>query len=140
MKFLTKHTDYAVRALLRLSLEPDRFMPSSEISREEKIPAHFLRRILQALIKDKLLLSKEGIAGGVKLNRRPEDISIIDVMKLFQGEFRLSECMFRRQACPNRPDCVLRSRICQIERRFEAEFRGITIGTLRSDLRKRQGR
>ena len=59
MKLLTKNTDYAVRALLHLARRKKEFVSSREISREEKIPLHYLRRILQKLKEEKLVSARE---------------------------------------------------------------------------------
>jgi Rrf2 family protein len=133
MKLITKNTDYAVRALIQLAKEPGRYVSAAEISKRETIPVPFLKRLLQTLIKEKYLLSREGAAGGVRLNKRTDRIRIIDIMKLFQGEFRISECMFRKRICPNRATCVLRRRMRTIESNLIAEFAGITIATLLKD-------
>jgi Rrf2 family protein len=135
MRLITKETDYAIRAVVNLARRPGAFTSSAEISAQEQIPLPFLRRILQRLLKAGLVVSREGIAGGVSLKPRPEGIQILDVMKVFQGEVELSKCMFRRRLCANRGACVLRQRIKEIERSLTAQFADITIADLRGDLR-----
>lgn len=130
MKVLTKHTDYAVRAMIALSFSGNTYMSSSEMAETEGIPYHFLRRILQRLAVSGLVESREGSGGGVKLAVDPSEIRIIDVIKIFQGEIELSECMFRRRICENRATCALRHEIKRIENLVKAEFERLTIGTL----------
>lgn len=137
MKLLTKHTDYAVRALLHLSVAGgDGYHSSSEIARAQGIPLNFLRGILNRLIAAGYLVSKEGVAGGVRLKAAPESISIASLIRLFQGEVEISSCMFRRQLCSNRSQCVLRKRLLAIERTLVTEFDAITIKTLMDDLKQ----
>jgi Rrf2 family protein len=133
MKLLTKNTDYAVRALIHVAANPGRYIPASEIAKKESIPAQFLKRILQILIAEGFLSSKEGITGGVRLRREPGRISVIDIIRLFRGDFQISECMFRGKLCPNRPTCVLRARIQGIEQKITKEFEGISIADLLKD-------
>jgi len=130
MKLLTKHTDYAVRALSYLARHNERFVPSDEIARYDKIPAYFLRRVLNALIKDGTLDSKEGKNGGVRLAVKPRNIRIIDLIKLFQGDIRLSECMVRKNICPNRNKCLLRKKILKAESRLVRDINGIKLSDL----------
>ena len=59
MKLLTKETDYAVRALVYLAANRDRFVSSREISKEEEIPLPYLRRILQKLREEKIVRTVE---------------------------------------------------------------------------------
>ncbi|MBO8092647.1 MAG: Rrf2 family transcriptional regulator [Prosthecochloris sp.] len=135
MQVLTKHTDYAIRALLELAARPGEYLSARRIADAQQIPYQFLRGILQELVRGGLVGSKEGARGGVKLQRKPEDISLREVIELFQGKVELSECMFRKQLCANRSKCVLRHQIMKIEQVVSREFDRITIGSLLDDLK-----
>jgi Rrf2 family transcriptional regulator, cysteine metabolism repressor len=130
MKLITKNTDYAVRALVHLANHPGGVIPASRIALEENIPEKFLRRLLRELIKKGYLVSKEGKGGGVALNKNPKDIRVIELMKIFQGDFQISQCMFRKDICPNRKSCVLRSKVREIEKGLEKKFGEISISSL----------
>lgn len=135
MKLITKDTDYAIRALLYLAQNDEGFKSSQTIARKNKIPLPFLRRVLQVLIKHRIVISKEGVDGGVKLRSKPNSIHLSDLIKTFQGNIQLSECMFRKNLCPNRSRCVLRKRIKGIEQKVIKEFKRLSIATLLEDLR-----
>lgn len=138
MKVLTKNTDYAIRALLVLGAHEGEYVSARQISQEQGIPYQFLRRILQALSKHGLISSKEGVQGGVKLERYPGTIKIREVIEIFQGKVELSECMFRKQICSNRANCVLRHEIMRIEQIVNHEFEQLTVGKLLDDLKMLQ--
>jgi len=135
MKVLNKETDYAVRALISLGMKPDGWVSARSISDEQAIPYQFLRRILQELIRSGLVESKEGAGGGVRLGKSPEEIGVAEVIEIFQGKVQISECMFRKQLCSNRANCVLRHEIMRIERMVSEEFSKVTVGKLISDLK-----
>jgi Rrf2 family protein len=130
MRMLTKETDYAIRAVASLAARPGAVLSSAEISRREAIPLPFLRRILGRLLRAGLVASREGAAGGVSLAARPEEIRVLDIMRIFQGDVRLSECMFRKRICANRGTCVLRTHIRRIERSITEQFGAISIADL----------
>ncbi len=130
MKLLTKHTDYAIRALVYLARRPDAFVSAREIAEEQIVPYPFLRRILQSLIQAKLVVSQGGVCGGVKMARAPGKIRVVDIIDLFQGEVQLMDCMMRSKACPHRPTCPLRGEVSKIEALVEKEFGKITIAKL----------
>lgn len=44
MKILTKNTDYAIRALLALSMAEKSFLSSKQISLDQNIPYSFLKK------------------------------------------------------------------------------------------------
>lgn len=134
MKLLTKDTDYAVRAIVNLARNPEGYRSSRIIAADEGIPLQFLRRILQKLTKAGLVISREGVNGGVRLKTRPKDIRVSDIIKIFQGDIELSECMFRKRLCAHRSTCVLRARIKTIEEMVNQEFEKVTIATLVRDM------
>ncbi len=130
MKVLTKNSDYAIGALVILAKNKDKFLSAREIAVRQKIPYQFLRRILQELIRNKLVVSREGGSGGFKIDADPKKVSIVDVIKIFQGNIRVSDCMFRRKICQNRSNCILRKEIKRVERIIAKEFEGITLARL----------
>ena len=140
MKLLTKHTDYAIRALLELAGSKGEFLSARQIAKQQHVPYQFLRQILQELIKNKLVISKEGREGGFRIDKDPDLISIVDIIAIFQGNIQLSECMFRKKLCANRSNCVLRKQINRIEKLVTEEFEDVTIGNLLKDLKKQKRR
>src|SRR3990167_1406860 len=99
MKLLSRNTDYAVRAVCYIAKRKDDLVSATELVKELKIPRPFLRKILQALNKKGLLKSYKGISGGFKLAHKAEDVYIIDLIEVFQGPFKLNECLFRKEIC-----------------------------------------
>jgi Rrf2 family transcriptional regulator, cysteine metabolism repressor len=134
MKLLTKQTDYAVRALLHIAMTHPNILSSRVISEENDIPLSFLRQIIKQLKAQGILSSRKGKMGGVYLLRNPEDISLEELVTIFQGPIRLTECLFRKTLCPNRPTCVLRSRLKKVEEKVKEEFSQITLEVLLRDI------
>ena len=130
MKLIRKDTDYAVRAIAFLAKNTNRFCSSSEISKNANVPLSYLRRILQTLVKEGFVESKEGIKGGLKLIKSPKEINLANLINIFQGTFELSDCMFRKKICENRAHCPLRKAIKRIEDKITKEVKGITIAKL----------
>ncbi|MEI6691838.1 MAG: Rrf2 family transcriptional regulator [Chlorobium sp.] len=134
MKVLTKNTDYAVRALLALAKAKGSYLSAKAIATEHDIPYQFLRRLLQEMIRHNLIISKEGAQGGFMIEKDPDEITVTQLIEIFQGKVQVSECMFRKQICGNRARCVLRHEIMRIENVVQNEFEKVTIGKLLRDL------
>jgi Rrf2 family protein len=130
MKFINKNTDYAARALMTLASNKGKYMSVMDISMAQKIPYQFLRRVMQPLIKNKMVVSREGALGGVKLFLNPKDIRIMDLVRIYHEKVELSECTFRGKPCANRAHCVLRKEVTRIEKQAFAEFEKLTIKKL----------
>lgn len=129
MKLLTRNTDYAVRALVAMAVRKS-IVTVSELVIELKIPKPFLRRILQRLTKADMLVSLKGKRGGFMLKRSPVKIRLVDLMVVFQGQIHLNECLFKKNVCPDRKRCLLRSKISEIEKFALTKLRSITIAKL----------
>lgn len=58
MQLLTKHTDFAIRALLMLAGQPDTYLSARRIADDQQIPYQFLRGLLQELSSEGLVRSR----------------------------------------------------------------------------------
>jgi transcriptional regulator, BadM/Rrf2 family len=85
------------------------------------------------LIRNNIAVSREGVGGGVRLAGDPRSINVADVVRMMQGDITLSECMFRKKMCANRPRCLLRRKIMAIEEKVNREFERISIADLMSE-------
>ena len=130
MKLLTKDTDYAARALCVMALKPGEFVSARDISKTQNVPYQFLRRILQKLIQADLVESKEGAGGGVKMIKAPDKVGMMDLIRIFQGEMDLNECIFRDKLCMNAGTCILRCEVGRIKETVSKEFKKVTIKKL----------
>ena len=129
MNLLKRDTDYAVRALLYLIKKGER-VSSSEMEKNLALPRPFLRQILQTLQKGGYLHSVKGNEGGFELLRKPEEIHVLDLIKVFQQDFELCDCLFKKKICPDRKVCPLRKKLKNIEASVKEEFQSITLQSL----------
>jgi Rrf2 family protein len=91
---LSKKTRYAIVALTRLAREYGKGpMQIREIAEGEKIPQSFLENILLDLKKSGILGSNLGKAGGYYLLKKPEEVSLAEVVRLFEGTISLMYCV-----------------------------------------------
>ena len=130
MKFMTRNTDYALRALIYMAKLKSGIATVDEIAAKEKLPKVFLRRILQKLAKKKILSSYKGKAGGFVFLSKSRELSVTDVMKVFQGDIDLTNCLLKGKACPNEVMCSLRKKIKAISSAVVKELNKITIKSL----------
>lgn len=85
MKISTRG-EYGIRAMLYIAMSGgDQAVTSREIASRQGIPEPYLRQILAALAKDRLIQSNRGPQGGHLLARPAEDISLRDVLVALEG-------------------------------------------------------
>ena len=106
---ITRASEYAILSLIVLS-KASSPMDSETLSRELSIPKSFLAKILQALAKKDILKSFKGVNGGFVLNKKAEEISMLEVMSAVEGKApAVFECAPSREDCPSD-----RAKICSI--------------------------
>ena len=83
---LTKTTISGLKALVFLGLHPDH-QPASPrvIAQAFNESPTYLAKVLRQLVKAGILKAQRGVAGGVSLNRSPEQISLLSVVEACQG-------------------------------------------------------
>ena len=87
---LSAKTEYACLAMLELAKEYDSGEPLQLrcIAAEQGIPARFLVQILLQLKGASLVASTRGAAGGYRLARPPQEITLADVIDVMEGDER----------------------------------------------------
>ncbi len=105
---ITNQADYALRSLLYLAPLDNKIpVPSSVIAEEMQISRIFLSRINSQLSAAKLIKTKRGARGGICLARKPEEISIHDVLTAVSGPIHLIQCTKEPQNCSLSENCML---------------------------------
>lgn len=102
---ITRETDYAIRCILHLAKLDGGMSTVRNIADEESIPKSFAAKIVQKLSKAGLIEAVRGIKGGITISRRPEDISLLDVVEAIEGPISMNICVLDRQSCDRRPQC-----------------------------------
>ena len=103
---------------------------AAELVKKLRMPKAFLRKVLQALQKRGVLKSTKGSRGGFMLARFPDKIFLSDLIKIFQGEVKIIECLFRKKVCPRVKTCPLRKKIKNIEKMVLSELKSVSIASL----------
>ncbi len=131
MKFITRYTDYALRSLLFLasqaSKESGKCFKVDEVAKELNLPRAQMRRIFQTLAKEEILKSCKGRSGGFELNVNPKDVSMVDIIKIFQGPIDLSNCFLQKDICPNKPKCAIRAKLEKVSKIVEQELNSLRL-------------
>ena len=83
---LTSRSEYALLALIHLARHNDEeFISVDTIAQAQGIPPKFLEQILLALKRSHFLRSVKGQHGGYQLAKAPKQISLAEVIRLFDG-------------------------------------------------------
>ncbi len=106
---LTLYTDFALRLLMLLALEPDDIHTVEETARRYAISRNHLTKVAQRLVQTGFVYSVRGRHGGLRLAKTPEDIRLGAVVRATEDNFALVECFDKdRNRCVVTSACGLR--------------------------------
>src|SRR3989304_5955757 len=97
----TKRADYGLMAIHYIAVH-DRLGAggAKRIAEEFQIPPELLAKILQRLAKRRLIVAQAGPKGGYVLSRRPNEISVGEVVRALGGPIRIVRCLGTTGAPP----------------------------------------
>ena len=137
---LSKKADYALLAMRHLAAHADRgAMPARELAEAYDIPAELLAKVLQKLVRAKLLDSHQGIRGGYGLSRPAASISVADVIQAIDGPFSVTACSTENSGCDQYSKCSVRDPLWQIRERIAAALATVSVAELAADQIKGEG-
>ncbi len=98
---LSNTCKYAIRSLIYLAnyAGETKKIGIKKISEDLNIPSPFLGKILQSLAREKILCSTKGPNGGFALGKKPEEISLYDIVVHVDGEEYFNNCIIRLEPC-----------------------------------------
>lgn len=135
MRLSTK-SRYGVRALFDIAYNCGN-MPTQiqDISRRQNISPRYLEQIFQSLKHAGLLKSKRGPQGGYCLAKKPEDITVLDILCATESDVMLVDCTNavkakRKKSCATELHCVTRSVWAEAADALRNLFGNITLETL----------
>ena len=129
---LSKKSDYALMAMRHLALRGDRGASASarEISEAYDIPLELLAKVLQRLVRTKLLVSVQGTRGGYRLGRPATGISVADVIQAVDGPVTVTACSPNDHACDQYTKCSIRDPLWKIKGRILEMLSTVTVAEM----------
>jgi Rrf2 family protein len=116
-------TEYAIRALIEIATRPqDQQVLASELGDALQIPNHYLSKILQQLVRKRLLNSVRGRQGGFRLARPAAEIRLREIVEPFEDMKRYEECILGQSVCSDAGACPLHDFWGDVRQRYLDEL------------------
>ena len=104
---LTQAADYAVRAMIHLAGLPQATRVTlPDLASAIGSPAQFLSKVLQQMVKARLVVSQRGGGGGFQLAVDPEQVSLFQVVEAIEGPTALNRCLIAGHSCNRQSWCA----------------------------------
>ncbi len=149
MVTLSKKTEYALIALTYLTAEPKNTHSARALAQRSKMPPALLMNVLKQLSGAGLVESVRGAAGGYRLGRPADEITLTEVIAAVDGPVHLTACAgtageereHARQGCRLGGGCPVHGALEGIHERLVAFLSSITLEQIAADeLAKSAGR
>jgi Rrf2 family protein len=127
---LTKKADYGLIAVRHLAEHADLGACSAkDLAEMYGIPQEALAKILQQLVKSKLLVSQHGTNGGYVLSRDPRQISALEVIRAIEGAPFMTSCRSSK-GCGTSLKCTVREPLQKVGRAIESVLANLSVWEL----------
>jgi Rrf2 family transcriptional regulator, iron-sulfur cluster assembly transcription factor len=137
---LSNTCKYAIRALIYLGkhADGDPRIGIKKISNDLSIPTPFLGKILQNLVKQKILVSTKGPNGGFALAHSADRISLYDIVKIVDGEDFFKNCLIGLHPCSNHAEngkpCPVHKSFGPVRKQLCDFYKETTIASITEDM------
>ena len=129
---LSKKADYALMAMKHLAIRQDAGASSSarEIAEAYEIPLELLAKVLQRLVRSRLLVSVQGTRGGYRLGRAPAAIPVAEVIQAVDGPLTVTACSDDDHQCEQYSKCSIRDPLWKIRGRIIEVLTTVSVADL----------
>jgi len=139
---LNAFTDYCLRTLIYLAVQPDELATRAQIAAAYEISDNHLMKVVHFLGKEGLIETLRGRRGGIRLAQAAEEIHIGELVRLCESDVPMVECFddAHQQQCRIDGMCVLKHALFAAREAMYAELDKYTLSSLvsnRQDLAKR---
>jgi Rrf2 family transcriptional regulator, cysteine metabolism repressor len=139
---ITFKGDYALKALLDLSIHFGKAQTIEDVAKRQDIPAKFLEQILLSLKKGGFVKSVRGKKGGYLLSRDPKAITLGDALRYVEGPVEPLACVCKggEKTCDYSARCALRDVFNDIGKYTAAKVDSVTFADLRDKQIKKEAK
>jgi Rrf2 family transcriptional regulator, iron-sulfur cluster assembly transcription factor len=141
---LSNTCKYALRAMIYLAKfsTPDKRVGIKKIADDLYLSYPFLGKILQHLVKQKLLVSNRGPSGGFILARDASDISLYDIVVSVDGEEFFTNCLIGLEPChsqdTHKPLCPIHNRYNELRKKITKFYKETNLELISRDIEKHE--
>jgi len=123
---LALQTDYAMRTLIYLAFRNER-ITAVEVANFYKISAAHVAKVVNLLSKFGFIRSVRGAGGGIELAKQADQIFVGEVLKAFEGNMHLLECIGVENMCVVQKNCKLKNVLITAEQIQMNYLNGVSL-------------
>lgn len=124
-------TEYAIRAAIDIATRPEgEQVLAAQLGEALGIPHHYLSKILQQLVRARVLTSVRGRRGGFRLAKPAAKIKLREIVAPFEDLKKCEECILGQPVCSEAGACPLHDFWGDVRERYLHELDTKTLEEL----------
>lgn len=127
---ISKLADYATVILTTMAESPEQLYSSQWLAEHTRLEQPTVAKLLKQLSQGGVVNSVRGAAGGYRLSRSPELISIAEVLLAVEGPVGLTECSVHQGLCGHEHFCGTRANWRKIHAAIDSALRTVTLADM----------
>lgn len=129
-RLLGSRSDYGLLILMELAKSyGQKLVPLSKIASSYNLSLSYLEQLMIVLRKARLVIAKRGKEGGYSLTRRPDLISITEILEALEGPIQMVGCQGGGE-CPLNVSCMMCGFWLELQRKLHRSLRETTLSDL----------
>lgn len=104
---VSRLADYASVVMACLARHSTEVLPAAEVGEETRLELPTVSKLLKRLAQAGLVESFRGAAGGYRLARSAQDISLAEIVEALDGPIGLTECSIGHAGCERQSYCAV---------------------------------
>ena len=128
---LNRLTDYAVVVLAQMAAQPESLRTAQQIAQDTAVPLPTVAKLLNALARAEVITSLRGAAGGYRLARPAEQVSIFEIVQALEGPIALTACVDgSSDSCEVEALCPMRGNWQRVNQAIQQALQGVTLADM----------
>jgi Rrf2 family protein len=130
---LSKSTRYALYATMEMAGAGERPVTAAQLVKRYRIPAGALAKVLQQLVRAGIAAGTRGIGGGYRLAKPPSQMTMLDVIRVFEPPRAEGQCLLAERngkPCDDFPACRLRRIFDEVDEVARCTLQSVSLETL----------
>ena len=129
---ITSKSRYALKIMMDLALYQENLTHRVDIANRQGVPLDYMDQILLKLKERHLIDSTRGRKGGYRLSRKPEQISIFEILNAVEDGFVPVQCLEGVHTCQAEQFCQSKDAWSTISNAIRETLSGIMLSSVAS--------
>ena len=130
---LNKTTRYALYAAAEMARAGDASVTVRQVAERYGASGTALAKVFQQLVRSGVASGTRGVGGGYRLAKRASEVSVLDVVEIFEPPQPTGPCLVARgsaDACRTAAECSVQALFGEVDELVRNTFASVTLDTL----------